>query len=752
MKVLKSWLKDYIDIDITDEKIAELLSMSGTAVEEIIPTLDNKVVVAEIKEILPHPNADKLQIVKVFCGDEEVKVVCGANNIKVGQLVPLAQIGTKLGDFEIKGVTIRGEESFGMLCSEKELGIGENHQGIMILDKGYKIGKPLCEYVSGDLILDLEITANRGDCLSHIGIARELAVLTSKKITLKDTSVLEDDEIDIDIKVNDFADCPKYTARKISGLKIGESPLWLQERLTKLGAKPINNVVDITNYVLLDLGQPLHAFDAKKIEGDIEVRRARKSEDIVTLDGEIRHLDESVLVISDKTKAVAIAGIMGGQNTEVSINTTDILLESAIFDPKTIRAGGKDLKLETEASYRFERGIDSLGVETALDLATKMIVEIAGSKDTKVSKIAKQETKLEAKKVFIDIQTINKLLGTTFSDDYIKDTLLKLGFKIKGGMAIVPSFRHDVNIVADLAEEIARIYGYNNIARFEIAKTKVNSPSNYYLNERLKDILVKEGFVETHNYPFLSEKDITALGLSADNLLEIINPIQPENKYLKNSLLPRMFFNIAKNPTFDPILLFEIGHVFDKSSEKTSLAIVASGKNARQALEKAILELTSLFKVDVKKLKIAELKRDDLIRYKIKKPIVNFVEVDITDFASNKKLDFDPLNLDKPDRQIIYRKVSKFPSLTRDLAFIVDQDLTTDKLITEIYSISDLINRVELFDEFKSEKFGQNKKNVAFHIYLQAEDKTLTDDQANDIIKDIVSKIESKNKAKLRIN
>lgn len=753
MKVLKSWINDYIKLDKSNDEIADLLSMSGTAVEEVVHLLDEKIIVVEILEVLPHPNADKLQIAIVSTGDEKLRIVCGAKNINAGQKVPLAQIGTKFADFEIKEAILRGEKSQGMLCSEKELGISDNHEGIMILNEDYEVGKPLNFYIKSDAIFDLEITANRGDCLSHIGIARELSALLNSELKKPEALIKEDGQIALlPIAIQDLEACSKYSARKINNVKVAESPEWLKKRLVLCGAKPINNIVDITNYILLDLGQPLHAFDVKKIEGGIKVRFAEKNEDIVTLDGEIRNLDKDILVIADNKKAVAIAGIMGGKNSEISEDTTDIILESAIFSPKVIRCGSKKLNLSTEASYRFERGIDKDNIEYALDLATKMIIELAGTPNVQVSPVSKEEKKIEEIKIKAEYDKINRLLGTSFTKDEINSYLARLGFDIENEIALVPSWRNDVTIWQDLAEEIARIYGYNHIDRQKVKRTIPEKTSSFYLTEKIKDILVENGFVEVFNYPFLSEEDIKILNLRTEDLLEVINPIQPENKYLKKSLLPHLFKDVAKNPTFDPILIFEIGHIFTESSETTNLALVVSGKGAKSDLEKAISVLVDEFKIKPEFTKITELKRDDLIRYKIKKPIVYFLEIDIDHILKDSPVKAENVKLKTVEKEIVYRSVSKFPSLTRDLAFILDKNIEPKLIIKEIYDISSLINRVELFDEFVSDKFGTNKKNLAFHIYLQAPDRTLNDNEANEVMEDIIRKIEKEYKAKLRAN
>ncbi|MCX6808717.1 MAG: phenylalanine--tRNA ligase subunit beta [Candidatus Berkelbacteria bacterium] len=378
MKIIKSWLQDYIDLDLENEKLADLLSLSGTAVDSFGEVLDSKVVVAEIREVKKHPNADKLQIATVWNGEEELQIVCGAPNIAPCQKVPLAQIGSVLGEgFVIKKAEIRGIESSGMLCAADELGLGSDHSGIMILDSKWEIGQPLNKYIKSDAVFDIEITPNRGDLLSHIGVARELKALLKKELKKSNYELKINKEAkEIEISVVDSSLCPQYYGLKISGVKPAESPKWLKDRLTSSGFRPINNIVDVTNYILLDLGQPLHAFDATKLKGGINIRPAHFGEGIVTLDGNLRALDEGMIVIADREEAIAIAGVMGGSNSEVDDKTSEIIIEAAEFERRSIRKTAKNLNLSSDASYRFERGIDSGNIENALKKAATLILEV----------------------------------------------------------------------------------------------------------------------------------------------------------------------------------------------------------------------------------------------------------------------------------------------------------------------------------------------------------------------------------------
>jgi len=749
MKILKSWLKDYIDFDLSDQELSDRLTFSGTLVEEYLSGLDPKVIVVEIKEINPHPNADRLHLVTVSTGKNEIEIVCGAPNIEVGQKVPLAQLGAKLEDFTIGEAVIRGVKSCGMLCSEKELGLSEDHEGIKILPVEYEVGEPLSNYLGGDTVFELEITPNRGDCLSHIGIAREISATLNIPLKKQDNKSIDLSGKSDLAKIENKENCYRYFATRISGVKVGPSPLWLQERLNALGAKPINNIVDITNYIMLDLGQPLHSFDAKKIkDGKILIRSAKKNENIVTIDGETRNLDEEMLVIADMEKPIAIAGVMGGLNSEIDENTTDIILESAEFDRKNIRKTSKDLWLSTDASYRYERGVDPEMVEVASDKAARMIEEICGGKIEEKACDLAHEYKNDL--VTIEYEKINELVGIDTKKDQVNDYLTFLGFEIKDAKALAPSWRHDVGIWQDMAEEVARLYGLKNIKLVPVPVTEPPKRSIYYFKEHIKDLLSDTGFSESYSYSFLSEKDIKSLNIDSSDLLEVSNPVQSENKYLRKSLKPGILRAVAKNPTFDPVLIYEIGNVFTVKSEESHLAIAVSGKNAKKLLETAISTLTSGLKAPADLFKVEELNRDDVLRFKIKKPLTYIVELDVADLIEKSTVDNKALEITLPKNELHYRPISKYPSIARDLAFLINKDIDSSLIINLIYDESPLINRVELFDEFASDKFGKDMINIAYHLDLQDLNKTLTDKEADEVTDKIVKKIESKFSAKLR--
>jgi len=745
MKILKSWLKEFVDFDLSDNKLESELARTGTEVESIIGGILGGIVVVKIVAIKSHPNADRLQVVSVSDGKKEYQIVCGAKNIRVGQIVPMAKIGTILKTGKIDQVSIRGVKSYGMLCSEAEIGIGTDSQGIKIFPKDTILGPELSQILEEDSVFELEITPNRGDCLSHLGIAREVAAFTGKKIKRQPVEIkmISDRVISqISLEVRDPKLVPNYQLRLIDRVKVDQSPEWLKNKLEKVGLKPINNIVDVTNYVMLDLGQPLHAFDFKKISGQkIIVREALKGEKIQALNDTTYQLGNNELVIADDKKPLAIAGIIGGKNSEIDFKSNKIILEAAVFDRRSIRRTSKIHNITTDASYRFERDVDPNGVEYALNKAAMLISEIAGGQI--YSGIIKSDITAKTSTIKIENKKINRLLGIDLSEDEMKQTFRLLGFVVDGNCLTIPSWRHDINCWQDLAEEIGRIYGYDKIKFLAIKNKKSDRKSSYFLKEVLKDCLSESGFSETISYSFLSEFEAKNSITKRSKLLEVKNPVQPENRFLRDSLLPSLFYVVAKNSLFNPISIFELNSVYTVDGEKKLLAIVVAAKDRKIVESKIDRAITNLRQILTEKIypKIEKnyLKTADINRYKIKKSVVGFVEIDLLSAIEKiKKID---LSLAKDKKSVHYRPISKYPPIARDLAFVVDKKHKPESLIDLIYDLSDKINRVELFDKFSSDKLGEGKISYAFHLYLQNTKKTMVDSEADEIIDKIINAI-----------
>ncbi|OGU04369.1 MAG: phenylalanine--tRNA ligase subunit beta, partial [Geobacteraceae bacterium GWC2_55_20] len=587
MKVTYNWLKEYVDFDLSPDQLADLLTMLGLEVEamERLGEGFDDVVVALVEEKRQHPNADKLSLCRVNNGSEVLDVVCGAQNFKQGDMVALAQIGAVLpGDFKIKKSKIRGEESCGMLCSEKELGLADESAGIMVLPgSGLVLGTPLFSALGlKDTLFEIGLTPNRADCLSAVGIAREIAAKLGLQVRYPASAVVESGEavesvIGVVVEAADL--CPRYAARYISGCKISPSPEWLVKRLNAIGIRSINNVVDITNLVMMELGQPLHAFDCDRLAGKrIVVRRAGEGEPFTTLDGQQRALVQDDLVICDAERPVALAGVMGGLNSEIENTTTCILLESACFKPAAVRKTSKRLGLHTESSHRFERGIDIGGVARALDRAAALIVELAGGTMARGA-LDVYPGKCEPVSIPFRPERANSLIGIDLAREEILDILTRLEcLVVEGAAGIVqvepPSYRIDIEREIDLIEEVARLNGFDRIpASMPIARITSDRPSRHQqLEKRVRNILVDHGMNEIINFSFTDPGSAGKLMLREDdprrNAIRLSNPLVDEQSVMRTTLLPGLLETVARNINFRSLdlSLFEMRRVYMPSA------------------------------------------------------------------------------------------------------------------------------------------------------------------------------------------
>lgn len=586
MKVPYKWIKEYIDISMNPVSLAERLTMAGLEVKEIEVIGENwdGIIVGQITAINPHPNADRLTLVTVNLGDKQETVVCGAPNLNLGNKVVFAPVGTQLIDghtgkvARLKTVKIRGVISSGMVCSEKELGISDNHEGIMNLSDAVPVGTLLTDYL-GDTILNLEITPNRPDCLSVIGIAREIAALNRRDINLPEVSYREglssiDKNISVEILSPDL--CPRYCASLITGVKLGDSPVWMQQRLIACGMRPINNVVDVTNYVMLECGQPLHSFDYNRINGKkIIVRRAFEGERMITLDGVGRLLSRDMLVITDEGGVIAIAGVMGGFESEVIKDTTSILLEAANFNPASIHYTGRTLCLYSEACMRFERGLRPELTMPALKRATQLIVQLGGGEAAK-GVVDIYPGKLEPERIKLPLNEVKRVLGVGFDSSQVQSTLDSLGFDCQIGKsgseiyAVPPYWRSDVHLTVDLIEEVARIVGYDSIPTTMLSQPipEQNQQPVDSLRYELRRCLSGCSFQEIITYSLTSLDMINRLladtGSADFSPLRIANPMTADQEYLRTSLRPNLIATLKTNRRHEDggIRLFEIGKIY----------------------------------------------------------------------------------------------------------------------------------------------------------------------------------------------
>ena len=797
MLVPVKWIRDYVNIDMDTVEFADKMTMTGTKVEtvEFLGKEISNVVIGQIEKIDQHPNADKLVVCQVNVGEEELVQICtGAKNVSEGDIVPVAKVNATLpGGIKIKKGKLRGEASHGMLCSAEELGIDENFineeskGGIYILNgmDNLVIGQDIKEFLGlNDAIIDFELTANRPDCRSMIGIAREAAVTIGEKINYPEIEVKEcDEEINFDVKVENPELCMRYGARIVKDVKIEPSPYWMQRRLIEAGVRPINNIVDITNFVMLEQGQPLHAFDLNQLPtGKIVVKNAREGEKFTTLDEVERTLDKDMLVITDGEKTVAIAGVMGGLNSEVSENTTEVLFEGAAFNADSIRATSKKLGLRTEASGRYEKGIATnlsiTGVERACQL-----VEILGAGRVLRGTAEDYPIKQEVQTLTVNPSRIIKNIGIDLSLDGFVKILEDLEFKcdLKSADEVVievPSFRLDIEQEADIYEEIARIYGFENIPSEQLegnATAGVKTPKQKFM-DTIKNTATSIGLNEILTYSFVSPKSLDKIKLPADdkkrNYVELINPLGEDTSVMRTTMMPSMlnvlYTNISRK--VESALAFECGHTFTPQEglpiETNHLCVGMYGKEVdffvlKGALE-AILESVGFEGYEI----IPETNNTTFHPGRCATIMYNdiyigtFGEVHpevIDNYSLGQRVYLAELDLDlifdKSDRTIIYNPLPKYPSTSRDIAILVKDDIIV-KQIEDIIKANgeDLLESYKLFDVYKGAQIAEGYKSIAYSIIYRSKDKTLTDEDVNKVHQNIIRELEEKLDAKLRSN
>jgi len=764
MKLSYNWLKQKINHLPKPEKLVDLINTRIANVEEIIKPgkgLEN-ILVAEVKELKKHPNADKLQLVdvktKINEKDIELRLVCGAFNIKRQDKVPLALPGSKIADGTmIKAQTIRGEKSKGMLCAEDELGIGSDHSGIMILNKDTKIGEKVSKVLGlNDIILDVENKSitNRPDLFNHIGFAREISAALGKELDYN-YPTYKDNKKELDVRVEiKTKDCLRYMALVLDNVTVKESPFWMKSFLRSNGLEPINNIVDITNYVLLEIGQPLHAFDRDKIKEDkIIVRKAKKGEALSGLDNKKHKLEPSDTVIADQNNPIALAGVVGGRPTSINNNTKRIVIESACFSPVSTRKTSRRLDTRTESAIRFEKGLPLKFTEYGIYRAIELLRDLAGAQvKTKIIDI-KDKKVTENKKIKLDLNKLKDFVGADISDKKIKNILKYLGCKLESKnnylLVLPPLWRNDLNIFEDLVEEVVRIYGLEKIKDKPIKanlKPKILSDQKK-LNKKIKNILIGSGFDEVINYSFYSKEDHKK-SINDFKEIELKNPVSSKNYILRTSLLPLLFKNVDYNKGyFNEFNIFEIGNIFynknGKNIEKKKIAGLV--KTDKKAFFKAKAGLEVLFN----RLHINYSLKKDYDH--IAKVFVNNKEIGFCGQKNNLgffEIDFNHLFKAYNANQS-YKKISPYPIFKRDLAFLVDKSINWGDIKNDVMSVSNLIQDVILFDLFEGKKLG-NKRNLAFHIVYQSSKKTLKSEKIDEIQKKIIKKVENKFNAKLR--
>jgi len=785
MKVPYNWLKEFVSIEsYSPEEIAKILLSIGFEVSEIteVKSEFKNIVTAEIRSITPHPNADKLTICNVTDGKKEYSIVCGAKNIKQNDIVPLALPGAKLSDgTEIKAMSIRKVKSEGMLCSSKELGIDDDHTGIMILPRETPVGKDLSAILDEleDFIFDIEIHPNRPDCLSIIGIARELSAKLKLNLKYPEIYLTDKSEETLSVEISEPSLCQRYIACLLKDIEVKQSPIKIKNRLKKCGLRPINNIVDITNYVLLEFGHPLHAFDFEKLDGKkIIVRKARDKEKVLGLDGKNYELDENMLVISDSKNAQAIAGVIGSETSGITDSTKEILLESAIFNPKNIRSTRQKLNITTESSYRFERGTTWDNCDTASKRAICLLIEYADAKFITRNDVYPEKIKKET--ISLRIDRLNSILSTELDRKEIAEILTSLGMEIEprqeNFLVRPPTHRVDINEEIDLIEEVARIKGYENIP-IKVCATSIplyNIPQPVLdLQNIVRNFLLSQGFYETINYGFNKEDDYLKLKSHSFEKVpvEIENPLSKETQFLRISLLPELLKNLITNidSQFEDIKLFEVGKVFfvenGNTKETNMLGIIATGnithhhwKYKSQKIDFSYFNglIQTLLKNELN-LSYDMSKNPSKLFNPIESAICSYLDGTIiasygllnSEFHPKIKKDiyFAEINLEFIAEKYSYKKTfvpyPLFPKSKRDISIIVPENISYSEITREISKCEtdELKITPELFDVYCGKNIPEKTKSLGIALNFQHTKKTLTDEEVNKKTEEILSKL-----------
>ncbi len=792
MLVPIKWLKDYVDINVDTNTFADAMTMSGSkveAVEEMGKEIDN-VLVGKILKVEKHPDADKLVITQIDIGSGVIQIVTGANNIKEGDYIPVAINGSSLpGGIKIKKGKLRGIESNGMLCSAQELGMPleglseDLLHGIYILEKEYPLGKDIKEVLGlNDAVVEFEITNNRPDCLSIIGIAREAAATLKEKLNYPEINVKENNEsissyVAIDVKNGEL--CKRFSARVVKNVKIQPSPSWMQDRLLKAGIRPINNIVDITNYVMLEMGQPMHAYDLEKLGGrKIIVRNAVKDEKITTLDEVERTLSESMLVIADQDRAISIAGIMGSSNSEIDENTKNIVFESATFEPVNIRLSSKKLGLRSEASGRFEKGVDAELTITALERACHLVQMLAAG-EVVGDKIDLYSQPKQNRKIQIDPDRVRKFVGADISDNYMKEYLESLEFSVDSNFYVtVPTFRDDVQIEADVIEEITRIYGYENIPSKLMDTTFTQGGKNYKqkLIDKAKNNMVSQGLYEIYTYSFVSPSVFNKINLKAEsslrNAIKLINPLGEDQSIMRTTIIPNIMEVISRNynKKIEAGKFFELSKVYlteelplkDIADEREVLTIGMYGDVNFFDLKGAVENLME--ELNIKNYRIFSSNHDSLHPGRTAELIINNkrigwlgeVHPDVLDnYGIPVSVYIGELNFDEianqSNAEIKYRQLPKYPSVSRDIAVVVNEEITAGQIEEIIRNKGGkTIEDVRLFDLYRGSQIEEGYKSIAYSITYRSEEKTLTEEDVSKVHNKILNSLANQVGAILR--
>ncbi|MCK9478138.1 MAG: phenylalanine--tRNA ligase subunit beta [Firmicutes bacterium] len=782
MKAPFSWINEYVKIDdITPKQYAHAMTMSGSKVESIETQGENiiGVVTGKILKIERHPNADKLVVCQVDIGDEVLQIITGADNMKEGDFVAVATDGSTLPGGKIKKGKLRGVESCGMMCSEDELGLQqERAEGIMVWQTETPLGVDIKSYLGlNETIVEFEITSNRPDCLSIIGLARETAATFAREFAVKTPVVSEkNDNIEnyIKVRVENEKLCPRYSCRAVKNIKIEHSPEWMQKRLEGCGIRPINNIVDITNYVMLEYGQPMHAFDLRMIGGkEIIVRTATEGEPMKTLDEQEHLLDGNMLVIADCSKPIAIAGVMGGENSEIQNDTTTVIFESANFNGESVRSAAKKLGMRTESSARFEKGLDAHNTVAAVNRACELICELGAGEvvDGMIDVCAPFEPE---RKIPLNVEKINSFLGTNIEKEFIISSLESLGFTVENNLIAVPSFRGDVEGEADIAEEVARIYGYDKIpSSLNTGETTLGGKNDKQSAEDLvKTTLTSLGFYEIITYSLINPKMFDKMRIEKMGYIELLNPLGKELSILRTQALGSALEVLSTNYNrrVDGASLFELATTYQKGGddglaiEKQQVIIAMYGNEVDfYDIKGATEQLFDAFGIanyktqqhadpvfhDGQTAIISVKNQQAAVLGRIHPTVQKNFEIGADCYAA--VIDFDML-LKFKDLDIKFKHLPKYPAVTRDIAITVSNEISVGQ-IEEVFNKfkSGIVEKYNLFDVYQGEQIEKGKKSVAYALTLRSADKTLKDEEVNKVLDAILKELKRKFSAEQRL-